>query len=95
MSTTSPSPSLIESTVAGLLAGVASTVRSAVTFLFVHWPDNEKLVAHPLDVIKTRLQGTSRFRTMISKSKSLHKITFSSGQGFPIGQERIANDYPQ
>lgn len=34
MSNTSPSPSLIESTVAGLLAGVASTVRVAATT----WP---------------------------------------------------------
>ncbi|KAL2050772.1 hypothetical protein ABVK25_009010 [Lepraria finkii] len=64
MSTTSPSPSLIESTVAGLFAGVAST-----------------LIAHPLDVIKTRLQvdrgsqsATSILRTIARNENGLRGL---------------------
>ena len=68
------SPSILES-VAGLSAGIASTVSQvpvAMPLLLTLGP--LQLVAHPLDLIKTRLQGTFKDR-QAELARSLRKGT--------------------
>ena len=68
------SPSFIES-VAGLSAGIASTVSQVpvvMPLLLTLGP--VQLVAHPLDLIKTRLQGTCTER-QVELARLLRKGT--------------------